>query len=165
MYNRIYRFNKWASKSNWTLLLLISLILLSNFFITFGFITLGLIFISIVCLLGILRIKFLNGDVKFNREKYSVPKVGESIIIKKSFYWNGLFYKSIPSINDKPWYFTISSGDEYHIDGVEEIDGDWVIYFKYSGSPLLVSINYFESRNYWETKSNIRDRKLKKLGL
>jgi hypothetical protein len=54
-------------------------------------------------------------------------------------------------------------GDEWVVVDVKELDSDWVIYL--SDSKDSINIRYFESKDYWETKSSIRNKKLNKLGL
>lgn len=167
MINLIYRFNKWLDRSPFTLLYLMMPIILANFF-TFltDYILIGAFFWVIMLLLTFFRIGVQSNLLKFNHTKYNIPEVGERVIIKKEFYWNGEFHKNPPrtDFGNKPWYFTIRINDEFIINEVNQLGSDWIFYME-DKSGDKIHIKYFESRKYWETKSDIRNNKLEKLGI
>ncbi len=107
---------------------------------------------------------FFFGEL--NRCDYNIPVIGEFVVVKKLFYWNGSFHKHCPRKDpmSKPWFFTIKKGDIFEIIDIEEIDGDWLIYM-IDKSGDQINIKYFESRKYWQTKSDIRNNILNKLGI
>lgn len=166
MKNLIYRANRFLNKSNYTLLIIISFILTANIFLFLtSYIFIGASFYILVGFLSILRIGIHRGDIEFDRNEYNIPSIGEIVIIKKLFYWNGVFLKrpETPPGN-KPWYFTISVKTEWEVVDIKELAGDWLIYM-IDKSGDQINIKYFESRRYWQTKSDIRNNILKKLGI
>jgi hypothetical protein len=106
--------------------------------------------------------------IEFDRSKYNVPEVGEIVVVKKDFYYDGSFRKFINQSDpsQKPNWRKISKGTELIILNVEETDGDWKIRFiDNSPSKGDISLYYIDTKDYWNTKSNIRNKKLKKLGI
>ena len=165
--NLLYRFNKWLDRSNYTLLIILLPILIANLLLTLtDFLWLGISILVIICSLALFRMRMLTGQIKFNRKDYNIPSIGEKIIIKKGFYWNGEFHKRCPKtdMGSKPWYFTICKGEEWEVIEIRELDSDWIIYLEDKHDDNI-HIKYFESNKYWTTKSDIRNNKLKKLGI
>jgi len=171
MINNIIRFNYWLDKNEtFKFIFMILFVGIGVINIHFGSLIFGIIMLSMLCLFTIYRILIVDGKIKFDKTKYDTPQVGETIVIKKGFYWNGEFHKNCPKtdMGNKPWYLTIGQSSEWKIVDVKELNNDWVIYLnkiKSTGSSDAINIKYFESKNHWETKANIRDRKLNKLGL
>lgn len=168
--NYFYRLNKWLDNSNFTIIIVIIPILVANLLIIFGNFIIGPSILLSLSIFVILRMRIQTGQIKFDRSKYDIPKIGETVIIKKPFYWNGSFHKNPPNTGpgSKPCYYVITDEKDYIIVDIKEVDGDWYIYLKNEESLLgstIMDIKYFESRKYWETKSNIRNNKLKKLGI
>lgn len=161
-----YQFNKWLDNSKYTLLILIGFIVIANIllFLT-DYLILGILAYVIVSVLAIMRIRIQSGNIKFDKNRYDIPSIGEIVIIKKLFYWNGVFLKRPENPpGNKPWYFTIDVKTEWEVIDVKELDGDWMIYMIDKAGDQI-HIKYFESRKYWQTKSDIRNNILKKLGI
>lgn len=166
MNNNLIRFNNWLDKNEtFKFIFMILSISIGIINIQLGSFIFGITSISLFCLFTFNRILIVDGRIKFNKSKYDVPQVGETVVIKKKFYWDGEFNKNFPKtdMGSKPWYFTIRKGDEWAVVDVKELNSDWVIYL--SDSKDSIDIRYFESKDYWETKSSIRNKKLNKLGL
>jgi len=166
MRNILYLFNKWLDNSLYTLPIILSFIVLANIllFLT-DYTIIGILVYVIVSILVILRIRIQSGNIKFDKSLYDIPSIGEIIIIKKIFYWNGVFLKKPENPpGNKPWYFTINIKTEWEVVDIKELDGDWMIYMV-DESGDQIHIKYFESRKYWQTKSDIRNNILKKLGI
>jgi hypothetical protein len=170
MKNIIYQFNKWLDSSRYTILIISGFILLSILlanallFLT-DYIILGILSYIILGILAILRSRIQSGNIKFDRKHYNIPSVGEIIVIKKKFFWNGSFLKYIETPpGNKPWFFVINPKDEWKVIEIKELDGDWMIYML-DKSGDQIHIKYFESKKYWQTKSDIRNNILKKLGI
>jgi hypothetical protein len=164
--NKLIRFNNWLDKNEtFKFIFMILFVGIGVINIQLGSFMFGIMMLSMLCLFAINRIFIVDGRIEFDKTKYDIPKVGETAVIKKEFYWNGLFHKYCPKtdMSSKPWYFTIRKGDEWVVVDVKELDSDWVIYL--SDSKDSINIRYFESKDYWETKSSIRNKKLNKLGL
>jgi membrane protein YdbS with pleckstrin-like domain len=97
--NSFYRFNRWLDNNEVTkfLLLLLS-VLLFTLPLHFGGVTglfVSISAITIVCLFVIFRMNIMNDKVKFDRSKYQVPEVGDVVVIKKEFFYDGQFRKFI----------------------------------------------------------------------
>jgi len=165
--NKIYRFNRWLDKrETLKFILLIVYILLGFGSLQFGNLIFGTIMISILCFITISRVFIIDGRVKFDRSKYDVPQTGEIVIVQKDFYYDGSFRKFINTTDpsQKPNWWCIPKGTELVILNVEETDGDWKIRFL-DQSKGDMNLYYLDTKNYWETKSNIRNKILNKLGI
>ena len=170
--NRFYRFNRWLDNNEVTkfLLLLLS-VLLFILPLHFGgiiglFVSISII--SIVCLFVIFRVNIMSNVVKFDRSTYDLPSVGEIVVVKKDFYYDGSFRKFINTTDpsQRPNWWEVSKGTEMVIIEVKETDGDWKIRF-IDNSPSRgdMSLYYLDTKDYWETKANIRNKILSKLGI
>ena len=170
--NRFYRFNRWLDNHEMTKL---GLLLLSTLLFTlplhFGGVTglfVSISTITIVCLFVIFRMNIMNDKVKFDRSTYDLPSVGEIVVVKKDFYYDGSFRKFINTTDpsQRPNWWEVSKGTEMVIIEVKETDGDWKIRF-IDNSPSRgdMSLYYLDTKDYWETKANIRNKILSKLGI
>ena len=173
--NKLYRFNRWLDKNEvLKIFLLLFSVALFTIPLQFGNST-GLIVslstILIVCLFTIFRMKISEDVVKFDRSHYDVPKVGEIVVVKKDFFYDGLFRKFINQSDpsQKPNWWKVSKGTELVILNVEETYGDWeirliepIINSKTRGD---MNLYYLDTKDYWDTKANIRSKILSKLGI
>jgi len=173
--NSIFRLNRWLDNNEITkfLLLLLS-VLLFTLPLHFGGATglfVSMSTITIVCLFVIFRMNIMNDVVKFDRSKYDVPEAGEIVIVKKDFYYDGQFKKFINTSDQsqKPNWWKVPKGTELVILNVDEDDGDWKIRFIEptfnSQTKGSMNLYYLDTKDYWDTKSNIRSKVLKKLGI
>jgi hypothetical protein len=123
--------------------------------------------ISLFLLIAIFSLfKSFISEIKFDRNEVDIPLNGENIIIKKTFFYDGQFKTFINTTDPsrKPHFYTIKEGEEWTIFSIVEDKDDWMLFMK-DDSNMQISIRYFESKNYWETKSDIRDSRLKQLGI
>jgi hypothetical protein len=170
--NRFYRFNRWLDNHEITkFFLLLSSALLFTLPLHFGGVTglfISISVITIVCLFVIFRMNIMNNVVKFDRSAYDLPSVGEIVVVRKDFYYDGSFRKFINTTDpsQKPNWWEVSKGTEMVIIEVKETDGDWKIRF-IDNSPSRgdMSLYYLDTKDYWETKANIRNKILSKLGI
>jgi hypothetical protein len=167
--NRFYRFNRWLDKRETLKFILMVVYVLIGFgSLQFGHLIFGTAMISILCFITISRIFIIDGKLKFDRSKYDIPEVGEIVIVKKDFYYDGSFRKFINTTDpsQKPNWWEVSKGTEMVIIEVKETDGDWKIRF-IDNSPSRgdMSLYYLDTKDYWETKANIRNKILSKLGI
>jgi hypothetical protein len=174
MKNNIIRFNRWLDNHEVTkfflLLFSVALFTIPLQFGNFTGLFVSLSTITIVCLFVIFRINIMNDKVKFDRSKYKVPETGEIVVVKKDFYYDGSFRKFINTSDpgQKPNFWKVSKGTELVILNVEETDGDWKIRlynkinWKVKGDLYLY---YLDTKDYWDTKANIRNKILKRLGI
>lgn len=167
--NRLYRINYWLDQHEMTkffiMLLLVggsnaSLYIFNNPIY-------GIIGLTLLCIFAIVRVKFQKKDWLFIKTLYDVPKVNEIIIIEDTFFWDGGFkrYINLSDPSRKPWWYTIKKGTEWYLFEIEDLNGDWRLTFAQENKTEIIDIGYFESRKYWKTKSNIRDEKLKSIGI
>ena len=173
--NSFYRFNRWLNNNEITkfLLLLLS-VLLFTLPLHFGGVTglfVSISTITIVCLFVIFRMNIMNDKVKFDRSKYDVPEAGEIVIVKKDFYYDGSFRKFINTSDQsqKPNWWKVPKGTELVILNVDEDDGDWKIRFIEptfnSQTKGSMNLYYLDTKDYWDTKANIRSKILNKIGI
>ena len=172
--NSFYRFNRWLDNNEITkfflLLFSVALFTIPLQFGSFSGVVISLSTLSIVCLFTFFRVNIMNDKIEFDRSKYNVPEVGEIVVVKKDFYYDGSFRKFINQSDpsQKPNWRKISKGTELIILNVEETDGDWKITltneqnWRTKGDLYLY---YLDTKDYWDTKANIRSKILSKLGI
>ncbi len=167
--NRLYRFNRWLDRNElFKFVFMISYIAIAMLNLTTGSLTAFVLMISIVCTFAVYRMFIMDNRVTFDRTKYSVPDVGEVVIVKRDFYYDGQFRKFInqSDMSQKPNWWKVSKGTEMIIIEVKETSGDWIIRF-IDNSPSRgdMSLYYLDTKDYWDTKANIRSRILSKIGI
>jgi hypothetical protein len=105
-------------------------------------------------------------QIEFDKEEFDIPKKGENIIIKKTFFYDGQF-KSFINTTDpsrKSHFYTIKKDTEWTLFSIVEYEDDWLLSLE-NKQHDNISIRYFVSRNHWETKSDKRANRLKQLGI
>jgi len=173
--NSFYRFNRWLDKNEITkFFILLFSVALFTIPLHFGGATglcVSLSTITIVCLFVLFRMNIMNDKVKFDRSKYDVPEAGEIIVVKKDFYYDGQFRKFINTSeqSQKPNWWKVPKGTELVIINVEETNGDWKVRL------IETTINsqtrgdlhlyYLDTKDYWDTKANIRNKILSRIGI
>ncbi len=175
--NTFYRFNRWLDNNETSkFFLLLFSVALFTIPLQFGGLVglcLSLSTITVVCLFTLFRMNIMRDKVKFDRSKYKVPEVGEIVVVKKDFYYDGQFRKFINTSDpsQKPNWWKIRKGTEWVILDVEESDGDWKISMKDISMKDIwwnthdIYLYYLDTKDYWDTKSNIRNKLLKRLGI
>ena len=99
--NKLYRFNRWLDKNEtFKLLFVIAVTGISMVNIQLGNLLLGVLLISSIIALALYRIFVMDDSHTFesrlfDRSRYDVPSVGEIVIVKKDFYYDGQFRKFI----------------------------------------------------------------------
>jgi hypothetical protein len=163
--NKLYLFDKWLSKDRNTLFILF-LAATSTTLIQFEttmFYGIGLLLL--ICFyIVFVKAKILGGQWKFDKSIYDVPQVEEIVVTTKNFYWDGsLKSYHVQSHTSKPNTVFIEKGTELKIIHLRENDDDWVLMLKKGNGEIIITVNYLESKDYYKTKSQIREDKLKKL--
>jgi len=125
----------------------------------------GIGLLSLICLYIIfLKTKILGGQWKLDKSVYDVPQVEEIIVTTKDFYWDGYLKNyHVRSHTSKPNTVFIEKGTELKIIHLKETDDDWVLMLKKGNGEIIITVNYLESKDYYKTKSQIREDKLTKL--
>jgi Ca2+/Na+ antiporter len=170
--NRLYRFNRWFDRNElFKFGFMISYIAVAMLNLTTGSLTAFVLMMLIVCAFVVYRMFIMDNRVTFDRSHYDVPVVGEIVIVKKDFYYDGSFRRFINQSNpsQKPNWWKVSKGTELVILNVEETYGDWKIRFI---EPTINSktrgdlhLYYLDTKDYWDTKANIRSKILSKIGI
>jgi len=163
--NKLYLFDKWLSKDRNTLLVLL-LVATSTIMIQFKpFTFYGIGLLSLICFyIVFVKAKILGGQWKLDKSVYDVPQKDEIIVTTKNFYWDGsLKSYHVQSHTSKPNTVFIEKGTELKIIHLKEIDDDWSLMLKKGNGEIIITVNYLESKDYYKTKSQIREDKLKKL--
>ena len=163
--NKLYLFDKWLSKDRNTLFILF-LVATSTTLIQFEttmFYGIGLLLL--ICFyIVFVKAKILGGQWKFDKSIYDVPQVEEIVVTTKNFYWDGsLKSYHVQSHTSKPNTVFIEKGTELKIIHLRENDDDWVLMLKKGDGEIIITVNYLESKDYYKTKSQIREDKIKKL--
>jgi len=90
---------------------------------------------------------------KLFKGEVDLPMIGESITIKKTFFWDGGFKTFINSTDPsrKLNFYTINKGEVWTIFSIVEVEdeGDWILFLKKENnvaSDWNISIRYFESK-------------------
>lgn len=138
--------------------LIISVILLNilrNYFI---FIPIGLI--TIICLVGLIRSKFWTSKNIDLRDYLSVPEVGDILVVMNNEKFN--FYLDCYSSS---LFVGYESGDEIRIEEIKVNNGSIKFGCKCVNSNHLYNIDWYKTRDFVKSKSDIRSDKLKELGI
>lgn len=167
MKNNIIRLNRWLDRNEaFKFLFMVSIVTCGMINIQFGNLFLGVFMILSLTSLGLYRILIHDRIVTFDRSKYDAPQVGDIVVVKKDFYYDGLFKRYINHSfqGQKPNWWKISKGTELTILDVVETSADWKIRF-YDQSKGDMYLYYLDTKKYWDTKANIRSKILSKLGI
>jgi hypothetical protein len=114
--------------------------------------------------LSLFRIRI--SSIELDKSQIPIPSNGEVVTIKKTFFYDGQFRKFINTTDPsrKPNFYTIKKDEDWTIFSIVEEKNDWIIFMKDKYNDQI-AIRYFESRKYWETKSDRRANRLKQLGI
>jgi len=125
----------------------------------------GIGLLSIICFYVVfVKAKILGLDWKLDKSLYDVPQDQENIVVTKNFYWDGsLKSYHVQSHTSKPNTVFIEKGTELKVIHFKETDDDWILMLKKGNGEIVITVNYLESKDYYKTKSQIREEKLNKL--
>jgi hypothetical protein len=138
--------------------LIISVILLNilrNYFI---FIPIGLI--TIICLVVLIRSKFWTSKNIDLRDYLSIPEEGDILVVMNNEKFN--FYLDCYSSS---LFVGYESGDEIRIEEVNVNNGNIKFGCKCVNSDHIYNIDWYKTRGFVKSKSDIREEKLNELGL
>jgi hypothetical protein len=138
--------------------LIISVILLNilrNYFI---FIPIGLI--TIICLVVLIRSKFWTSKNIDLRDYLSIPEEGDILVVMNNEKFN--FYLDCYSSS---LFVGYESGDEIRIEDIKVNNGSIKFGCKCVNSNHLYNIDWYKTRGFVKSKSDIRSDKLKELGI
>jgi len=165
MNNRLYFISKFLNR-NINLFITISAILVvfANLCVLSEHYFLGCVSYLFITTLSLFRIRI--SSIELDKSQIPIPSNGEVITIKKTFFYDGQFRSFINTTDPsrKPNFYTIKKDEKWTIFSIVEEKNDWMIFMKDKHNDQI-SIRYFESRKYWETKSDRRADRLKQLGI
>lgn len=136
----------------------ISVILLNILRDYFIFIPIGLILI--ISLIGIYRSKYWKSKNIDLRDYFSVPEVGDILVVMNSEKFN--FYLDC---NTSSLFVGYEKGDEIRIEEIKVGDGSIKFGCKCLNSNHIYNIDWYKTREFVKSKSDIRADKLKELGI
>jgi hypothetical protein len=139
-----------------TLISIVSLTCLSE--VNNKFFLVGIFLLMLISIQAILRNKWNQKDIDMS-EYFDLPEIGDIIVITNADKFN--FYLETQS------YYVgsqVEIGDEFQITSVKVTDKRVIMDFKYDSKPIGF-FDYYKTKKYWCTKSDIRNKKLEQLGL
>ena len=124
--------------------------------------SIGIMLLGSIAMMALMRNKWSQKHVDIS-EYFDLPESGDIIIVTNPDKFN--FH--LESVSN---YFgaKVKLGDEFQITSVKVKDKRVKIDFKYDSQWLnseIAFFDYYQTKKYWTTKSDIRDMKLKQLGL
>jgi hypothetical protein len=110
--------------------------------------------------------RFGISNIELDKDQIPIPSTEEVITIKKTFFYDGEFRSFINTTDPsrKPNFHTIKKDSEWTLYSIVEEKDDWMLYME-DKHRIRISIKYFETQSYWETKSDRRADRLKQLGI
>lgn len=165
--NKLYRIDKWISKDH-RVLLVILLIASSVLMIQFeNTIFIGIGLMGLICLWVVfVKTRISNGQLKFDKSYYTLPIIGEKIVVQKDFK-----YDLNKVINSKCYihseaYQNIEKGFEFELISIEELCDDWIVRLNcslYDYEHVVFDVFWLDVKDYFMTITDIREEKLKKI--
>jgi len=165
MNNKLYFISKFLNRNrNLFIVITAVFIVFANLCMLSEHYFLGCVSYVFITTLSLFRIRI--SSIELDKSQIPIPSNGEVITIKKTFFYDGQFRKFINTTDPsrKPNFYTIKKDEEWTIFSIVEDRDDWMIFIKDKHNDQI-SIRYFESRKYWETKSDRRADRLKQLGI
>jgi hypothetical protein len=165
--NKLYKIDKCISKDNKVgfVLLLIGLSAVMIQFTSTMFIGIGLM--CLICLWVVfVKTRISTGKLKFDKSYYTLPNIGETIVVQKDFKYNlSKVANSKNYIHSKEVY-PIDKGFEFEVVNIEELNDDWIVELRFmvkSSKDLVIEVFWLDVKNYFMTIADIREEKLKKI--
>jgi hypothetical protein len=166
--NKLYRIDKWISKGNksFLVLLLIGLSAVMLQFTSTMFIGIGLM--SFICLWVVfVKTRILGGDLKFDKSLYTLPTIGETIVVQKDFKYDCNKVRNSKNYIHNKVIINIDIGYEYEVVDIKELDDDWIVELTFTSAllnkDLILQVFWLDVKNYFMTIADIREEKLKKI--
>jgi hypothetical protein len=165
--NKLYKIDKWISKDNRVLLVLL-LIGLSAVMIQFTstmFYGIGLM--CLICLWVVfVKTRISTGDLKFDKSYYTLPNIGETIVVQKDFKYDYAKVKNTKNYIYARAPQNIYKDFEFYVIDIEELEDDWIVKLQFNSNsldPIILEVFWLDVKNYFMTIADIREEKLKKI--
>ena len=138
--------------------LIISVILLN--ILRNCFIFIPIVLISIVSLIGLYRAKYWTSKNIDLRDYLSIPEEGDILVVMNNEKFN--FYLDCQTSS---LFVGYERGDEIRIEEIKVNDGSIKFGCKCLNSNHIYNIDWYKTRGFVKSKSDIRSDKLKELGI
>lgn len=162
--NKLYKIDKWISKDNRVLLVLL-LIGLSAVMIQFTstmFIGIGLM--CLICLWVVfVKTRISTGDLKFDKSYYTLPNIGETIVVQKNFKYDLNKVSNSKNYINSGNFISIYKGLNFHMVDIKELDDNWVVKIRLDKYNEIIEVFWLDVKDYFMTIADIREEKLKKI--
>jgi len=162
--NRLYLIDKWLSVGSRTLLILL-LVASSTLMISFEstmFYGIGLLLL--ICLWVVfIKAKILGGELKFDKSYYTLPVIGEIIVVQKDFKYDINKVSNQKNYIHSKNFIDISKGLNFYIVDIKELDDNWVVRLRLESYNTIIEVFWLDVKEYFMTISDIREEKLKKI--
>lgn len=165
--NRLYKIDKWISKDNKVgyVLLLVAISAVMIQFTSTMFIGIGLM--GLICLWVVfVKTSISSGKLKFDKSYYTLPTIGETIVVQKDFKYDYVKVKNTKNYIHNKAVIDIGKGFEFDVVNIKELTDDWIIELKFmtkSSKDLLIEVFWLDVKDYFMTIADIREEKLKKI--
>ena len=165
--NKLYKIDKWISKDNRVglVLLLIGLSAVMIQFTSTMFYGIGLM--GLICLWVVfVKTRISTGVLKFDKSYYTLPIIGETIVVQKDFKYNLSKVANSKNYIHNKAIIDIGKGFEFDVVNIKELTDDWIIELKFmtkSSKDLLIEVFWLDVKDYFMTIADIREEKLKKI--
>ena len=165
--NKLYKIDKWISKDNKVgyVLLLVAISAVMIQFTSTMFIGIGLM--GLICLWVVfVKTSISSGKLKFDKSYYTLPTIGETIVVQKDFKYDYVKVKNTKNYIHNKAVIDIGKGFEFDVVNIKELTDDWIIELKFmtkSSKDLLIEVFWLDVKDYFMTIADIREEKLKKI--
>jgi hypothetical protein len=165
--NKLYKIDKWISKDNRVgfVLLLIGLSAIMIQFTSTMFFGIGLM--GLICLWVVfVKTKILSGQLKFDKSLYTLPTIGEIIVVQKNFKYDFAKVSNSKNYIHNKAIVDIYKGFEFEVVNIVELNDDWIVEIKLiikSSKDSTLEVFWLDVKNYFMTIADIREEKLKKI--
>lgn len=158
-------YNIWIDNNNnkfsWiifttTLISIVSMMGLSE--VNNKFLLIGIFLLMLISIQAMLRNKWNQKDIDMS-EYFNLPEIGEIIVVTNADKFNFYLETQSSYVGSQ-----VEIGDEFQITSVKVNNKRVIMDFKYDSKPIGF-FDYYKTKKYWCTKSDIRNKKLEQLGL
>ncbi len=165
--NKFILLNRWLSNNSYSILFLLLYIVVANVFLmTEQFGKIGLFIGVLMYLLIVANVLLYTrvGFSKFDWSRYDIPVIGDQIIVIEDLPSKYDTYMEGAKKGDT-YMEGAKKGDNYFVCDVSYRDNDCYLTLRDKDNSLYfnIRVGYLKTKKYWTTKSEIRDKKLKKI--
>ena len=164
--NKLWKIDRWVSSGNRTNIVLLLFFVLAfmlkyNSTMIYG---IGLYLFMILWFVFV-KIKILEGKLKFDKSCYKLPTIGETIQVQKAFKYNISKVSKSRNYIYHNIYSTFHRGLEFNIIDIQELDNDWIVKLNCKSlfKPMIIKVFWLDVKDYFMTTKDVREEKLKKI--